>query len=199
MRNRYLPLIVVALVTVALGLWVRDFVAQVILEPILYLTWFTSLVIRSLPQLLFWGLFVALALFVAIGSLRSRPRGARRGRAVEAANYGAVGTRARLFQLARSHSYSKWKLARDLGRLAWEIAQPGQDPTFERQSSWFGDATSGISRDIADYFLAGLQPFRPVHLPWYRFRSRTPPSPLDLDPDIVVGYLEQLHERQAGA
>ncbi|MDE0527803.1 MAG: hypothetical protein OXH85_03825 [Truepera sp.] len=190
--HRLLPLVAVLVGTFVLAILVQGFVERVIVEPALYLTWIVSLLLRSVPEPLFWLLFVLLVLVVAVRSLRLWTVRGREGRRAGETVYGPVGRRARLLQNATSPGYSRWRLARELGRLAGELAWPGRGFSAERQRAWLTDPSSGIPPEIAAYFLAGLDPYRPVHLPWYRRGVRRAPSPLDLDPGEVMGFLEEL-------
>ncbi len=60
-------LAVVAVGVVALGL--RNFVREVVVQPVAYIAWYVGLVIRSIPQSAFWGLLVAVAVLAAWRSL----------------------------------------------------------------------------------------------------------------------------------
>ncbi|MCL4505524.1 MAG: hypothetical protein M1434_02710 [Chloroflexi bacterium] len=60
-------LVVLATGVVALGL--RDFVSQVIVQPVAYILWLAGLIFRSIPQSMFWGLVVAVAILAAWRSL----------------------------------------------------------------------------------------------------------------------------------
>lgn len=196
---RLLPLVAILIATVALAILVRGFVETVIVEPILYLGWIVSLLLRGVPEALFWFLFVLLALIMATRSLQLRSSGRRRRRAKDTSVYGPVGKRARLLHHASTQSYSRWRLAVELGTLAGELAWPGLRFDPARQRAWLSAAGSGIPPEIAAYFLAGLDPYRPVHSPWYRRGLRPEQSPLDLDPDVVVAFLEELETQGGGA
>ena len=195
--SRLLPLVAILIATVALAALVRGFVETVIVEPILYVGWIVSLLLRSIPEALFWFLFVLLALIMATRSLQLRSS-RRRRRTKDADVYGPVGRRARLLHHASTQSYSRWRLAGELGTLAGELAWPGRRVNPERQRAWLSAAGSGIPPEVAAYFLAGLDPYRPEHSPWYRRGLRPELSPLDLDPDVVVAFLEELEMRGGG-
>jgi hypothetical protein len=59
----------VLLLTVLLVLALRDVVREVIVIPLLYVLWMGQLLLRSVPQALFWFAFVIVAFFLALGSL----------------------------------------------------------------------------------------------------------------------------------
>ncbi len=196
--SRPLPLVIVLIATLVLAILVRGFVETVIVAPILYLGWYLSLLLRSVPEAVFWVLFILLALILATRSLQLRRSGWRRRRAQDEANRGPLGKRAHLFELARTSPYFRWQLARELNSLAWELVWPGQTFDLDRQRAWLAAADSGMPRDVTAYFLASLDPYRPVAVPWFRRRPHPVQSPLDLDPDVVVSFLETLEPGGGG-
>ena len=68
-RQRVFIILAIALLAllatgiVALGL--RDFVSQVIVQPVAYVLWLAGLILRSIPESMFWGLVVAIAVLAA--------------------------------------------------------------------------------------------------------------------------------------
>jgi hypothetical protein len=58
LRNRFLPLIVSLLATIVLFFVVDDFIHRVIVRSLLYASWFLTLLLGSIPQLVFWAAFI---------------------------------------------------------------------------------------------------------------------------------------------
>jgi hypothetical protein len=67
--RRMLLLAIALLLIVGLGWLLRDFVRDSILLPLINLMWVIWVLIQSIPQFVFWGLFLLLALVVAARSL----------------------------------------------------------------------------------------------------------------------------------
>ena len=111
--NRYLPLLIVALVVVLLSLLVRNFFARVILAPLLDIVLAFYVLYRSLPQNLIWALLVLLAFLVAMRALW--PKGGWRLRERRpTALPGRMERLAELITLAPERPYARWQLAHQL-------------------------------------------------------------------------------------
>ena len=64
MKGRWLPLIVSLLLAGALALVVDDFVHQLLVAPFLYVSWFVTLLLGSVAQVLYWGVFILVTLII---------------------------------------------------------------------------------------------------------------------------------------
>jgi hypothetical protein len=81
----YIPLIITSLLTLVLFFLVDDFVARVLVQPVLDTLWFLSLAVRSIPQGVLWVAFLGL-MVVMVGaaffkrSMETDPPGPSSGR-----------------------------------------------------------------------------------------------------------------------
>jgi hypothetical protein len=199
--QRYLPLAVVLLVTAVLVVSLDNFLQEMIIQPLLYVLWFGGLVLSSLHQSVFWALLLLVALVLI---LRSLGRGQPPPVTVPEKRYPSQGQVRRwmgLLERAENQRFARWNLAQSLRKLAQETLNPeerqgrGKRPVNFEQS---------LTPDIANYFNAKLPPAQSIPL-WQRLpikpaRSSNPvPShPLDLDPEVVVAFLEKETGRLAG-
>jgi hypothetical protein len=94
----------------ALTLFLRGWVRDVILTPILFLLWLGGLLIRSTPQWVFWAVFLVLALLILANSLGT---GKRRDQNVERAEPERP-RRARVLFWAK---HIQWRARRDFSPL----------------------------------------------------------------------------------
>ena len=188
--KRFVPLIVILVLALALAFLLDDFVRQVIVGPLLYALWIGGLILRSLPQFVFWGLFVLVALIIVVRSLdrdfsvqRRRRRGGRITR-------GYVASWQRQLRQADAQPYFRWRLARSLAKLSQEIMAP-TDPVNpdERQSQ--AEMMAALPPEIAAYFQAEVPREPAVISRWYRRQPERTSTALDLDPGMVVDYLEK--------
>lgn len=182
------------LLTIPLVLTFRDLVRAVIVIPLLYLVWLGRLVYLSIPQSLWWAMFLTLALFLTAKSLSAKTR-LEPPRQVELTREGRITAWARRLDRMKRGDYFRWCVARDLGQLGLELLayrariSPGQR-----------DVRREIEKleappEIQAFFQAGLllPSYRRASLlsrlvPWRR--PNEPVSPLDLDPERVVQFLE---------
>jgi hypothetical protein len=70
-NRRLLVLLLIVLIPLAVALMfsLRGFVREVILVPLSLLFWLADLLIRSTPQVLFWGVLLVICLIIAVRSL----------------------------------------------------------------------------------------------------------------------------------
>lgn len=101
-----------------------------------YVLWLGDRVLKSLPQVLYWGLLVGLSAVLAITSLVSwRRSGPTRGQP-RRSEQGPVRQLAEGIDLAARGSYFHWKLARQLSGLILDVVDRpelanGSDPFME--------------------------------------------------------------------
>ncbi len=196
MKERLLPLAILLVVVVGLAVFIERFIRQVLLQPLLYTAWVADLFVRSLPQGVFWGLFILFALYLAFKALsfrRTRPvfRTVRRLEQV-----GPVAQWQHRLQRARQQDYASWTLMRELRRLTLEIVT-GEQSTHDP------DSTDTVSLQAIDlpaplmrYFNARMEG---IDSPWRALVYRLLPSGQGrhggdeslLHPEAVVTYLEE--------
>ena len=70
-RRRLLMLLAAAVVTALLALILRDFVRENVILPLMNMGWMAWIGLVSVPQAVYWGMFLLLALIVAVRSLSS--------------------------------------------------------------------------------------------------------------------------------
>jgi hypothetical protein len=196
----------VLLLAIPITFVMRDVAREMIVVPLLYFLWLGRLLWQSLPQALLWILFLVLGLYVAAKSLsverdRTRRGGPVRGSAKDEVGYpGPVAVWARRVELARHREYYRWYLAQQLGRLAQEVlayrARLALDQVEPPQV--LREDRLDIPPKIRAYFEVGqrLTPPRYVRFPRLsrlisRLRSPAEDSPLSLDPERVIRFLER--------
>jgi hypothetical protein len=189
-KRRYLPLALSLLIAVILVFVVEDFVRQVIVTPILYVSWFVALVVGSLPQWVFWVAFVVVALVIARKSM-ARDIAARRRAWVPPAIYlGPVVTWAALLDRAKTQPYARWRLAQTLKRLTQDILALETRSSFYRREEQWTSLRQVLPPAIEAFFEAPPPEPQPLFRLWRRGRARGHSNGLDLAPETVVKYLE---------
>jgi hypothetical protein len=183
-RVRFAIAGIMVMVSAILAYLLRDVVYQLVLVPLAYTLWLMELVYLAIPQLVKWVLLVALLFVGVVWKLipeppaSSKPRGSRRP------TEGRIESLAIGIHRSRTSNYFKWQVANRLGRLARRISQTRALP----------GAAAGAGTSIHGYLAAGLtQSFVDFPTPRTRFAKR-PPTPLDVDPGEIVGYLESQME-----
>jgi hypothetical protein len=165
----------------------RDVVQNMIVVPLAYALWQLRGLLAGVAQLVQWVILIVVVALVMAWQLvpRLAPRSGRI--ATVPLREGPVNATAVSLSRARSSNYFRWQLAHRLGRAA---SQLGGIPV--------GDARAAdVSYSIAAYLDAGLNhSFVDYAAPRLRF-TRQVASPLHLDPEDVVHFLES-HVMEAG-
>ena len=189
MRNRYTPLIIAALIAVVLFFVVDDFISRMIIGPALYVAWFISVFISSMPQQVFWGIFLLIAVVFAAKSITREQANRRQTQNPVASQRGPVAAWASLLGRAAKQDFSRWRLAQALRRLTLETLGATDAMDNQRTNEKTENAKAALPPDIKAYFEAPMPSAQRLSRFW-RPVSRNP-SALDLDPETVVQYLEK--------
>jgi len=189
-KRRYLPLALSLLIAVILVFVVEDFVRQVIVTPVLYVSWFIALVVSTLPQWVFWVAFVVVALVIARKSMARDTAAKRRAWAPPASYLGPVVTWAALLDRAKTQEYARWRLAQTLKRLTQDILALERRSSFYRREEQWNSLRQVLPPAIEAFFETPPPEPRPLFRWWRRGRAKGHSSELDLAPETVVKYLE---------
>ena len=189
--NRFLPLIIVLILAGFLGFLIQDFVREVIVTPFLYIFWYVTLFLKSLPEFLFWGIFILITLIIAIKSLPGPEDIIEQRRVGKRNQEGSVALWSRLIHHAEKGGYSKWQMAQLLSKLTWDILGDGERLSIQQIDKRLKAGDLDLPPEIKAYFRAGILPYYPVSRFQHFFQARREATPLDLDPEEVVRYLER--------
>ncbi|MEW5940408.1 MAG: hypothetical protein AB1750_12135 [Chloroflexota bacterium] len=183
-------LLLVILIAGALAYFTRDAIERAVIRPLLYALWIAKLYYDSMPQAFLWILLVgavvlmAVASFAAEGAVQSRQRSARKPAV------GEVELLAEWMARAPRGHYFKWLIAQRLGRLARGLVS--FNARQARPSAWEPIAGPDWNPpgEVASYLEAGINgSFADYPRPRWPFR-RPNPTPLDLDPNAAIDYIE---------
>ena len=189
--NRRL-LVVVGLVVLAAALLAYLFagtVRDLFILPLAYDLWQLLQFYRAVPQQLFWAALVVISLFLLLPALLNFSLKGREGEK-QPDRRGQVESLAQGLEHRGRGIYFKWQLANMLGELAQRILAQ-QERLLPGRKLYGRDWQP--PPDVEKYLDAGLNStFADYPVPG-RF-GRRPPTPLDLDPESVVSYLESQWE-----
>ena len=179
-----IPLALVLVFSVVLYFLMEDFLADIIVKPLLKVAWFVSFILERLPQVGLWIVFILILLILTLTPRRrTHPDGEIPWNSPRKAP-GVVENWTRLLESAQNAPYSRWRLAQRLKLLTQDILNP-----IERNRSSI-DLLSEI--DLPDEVRAYLEAPLPAGASspkmWLRRKNRVRTA-LDLDPEIVYQYL----------
>lgn len=186
--KRYLPVILSVLVTIAVTFLLKDIVRQFIVKPLLILFW----LIGGLPQSVPWYFFLGVVFFFAITSLSKWKISVSSNQEYEVGSPGQLEAAAAMVKRAHRGRYPKERLARHLGELTLEIIAHRERQPLTAVKKRLNSGELDLPPDIMAYIQSGLiwnwsdavQKIKSGQ------GSKTPASPLDLDPVRVVEFLE---------
>jgi hypothetical protein len=165
---------------------VDDFVLEFIIQPLLHVIWFVSLIVDSLPQGVLWVGFILVMMIVSYSGFKKRDKPGSYTRVKLTRNLGAVESWAQLLEKSQKSIYSKWRLAQKLKLLTQELLV--ETDIAER-------ASKGISKlelpvDIRAYFEEKL-PSRGSLMKRLRLKEEESDMAIELDPEAVLQHLKK--------
>jgi hypothetical protein len=191
-----LALVLLALILLAFLFW--DVARDHIVTPLARILHIGNLWLRVVPQVLFWILLLGIGLPIAFRSLGlDARRGSQDANRERTAAAGRVKTLLRWVQRVPKSYYFRHRMAYHLAKLALESRgyrlSGAACVMSERGDSQLDDLD--MPPEIRAYFQAGMVPQLPVeHFSlfgfWRLWQSPEPYSPIDLDPEVVVKFLE---------
>jgi hypothetical protein len=181
MRNRLLLIAVWLVLGGLMAFFMRGFVREAIVDPIVYFVWVTRLYVESVHQAIPWVAFLVIGFAIALrGVLGSNPF-TLRGRDVAREQPGRLQILARWIRMAGQGRYFKWRLAHHLGTLSLDaLSQSGRLSRAEVRYQ-LESGRLDVPPEITAFLLAGLGK---------ESQDRHTGSALDLDVNRVVAFLE---------
>ncbi len=163
--------------------FLRDAIYQTVIVPLAYIFWLLKFYYSSVPQIILWGLLLVILLFAILSNVLPEERSAERKTEKHRPQKGNVETLAGWLIKADKGTYFKWQIANRLGRINFELRERS-----ERRAR-FGSANEAVEK----YLDAGVTTSF-VDYP----NRKSALTPLDINPEEVVNYLEGLMENHRG-
>ena len=196
MRRRWVILALGILLAAALAFFLRDFINEKVVVPLAYVWWRVGIYYHVVPEYGWWAAVIVIVFFMVLRSFNtaewSRVHEEEEPRLVQ----GPVEEMTNWMMKMATSDFYKWLIANSLGKLArsFLIQREGRDirqwdvlfdtPDWDPPEAVRAYLRSGLNRPLAA--------IRPSSAPW----SRPQKTPIDLDPEQVVEYLEsQMEER----
>jgi hypothetical protein len=177
--------------------FVQDVARQTIAISLVSLLWGVKLFLYTLPQPLIWAVFLMLGAFLLLKSLLpTQPLQAQK-RIKTSENRGKVKQLADLIQLANQSEYSRRKLAQYVSGVALDMLEFERQASRTQLSQALRDGSLGIDPEIQQYFQAALArksspPSSGLRAKIHeKFAAQKQRTPLDLEPDTILRFLEK--------
>ena len=170
----------------------RGFVRFYILVPIVYAARIEQIILNAIPQVAYWIVFLFMIFLLAAHSLLLK----RAPRKVTPTLVEKWDSRARQFSQwftsSRKSEYSKWMLARQISDLTINLLVYQERISADEVGSFIRRGKISMPPEVRNYLLAGLE------VPSFRHYSEfinywklsNQASPLDLNPEMIIEFLE---------
>jgi hypothetical protein len=182
----FIPLILTSLLALILFFLVRDFLRTVIITPMLYVSWFITLIAGSISQGMVWVVFILFMVIIAFNSLKKRAPEHTTISQIRLKKTGQVEKWTRLLDHAQKDHFTKWRLANELKHLTQKIfSSPNDGNEMENPDDL------ELPTQICAFFEAQMPQKNSL---WNRLTTNSndeTQTALDLDPEIVIQYLEK--------
>ncbi|GAB4422339.1 MAG: hypothetical protein Kow002_11640 [Anaerolineales bacterium] len=192
-RRQWIALIGIIVIGVVLAFPLREAVHQIIVVPLAYVFWVLGLYYRSYSQAIVWAIFIAVMLFFLLVSLFNVERQRKEEKPPEFTYEGPIEELAISLKKARQGIYHRWRVANRIAKVARDLLaqREGLDAREVLQNRLTGRDWSP-PREVDKYLQTGLfGSFSSYPRPRWWLLERPESTPLDLDVEDVVAYLEE--------
>lgn len=187
-------LILTAILTIALTLATifEAFLRELFIVPFLYLFWISRYLFESLPQGGVWLGFCLMAVFILGRGLLGKPSPQLTQPILnEPPPQRIEGWLISIYH-APHNNYHKHRLAHQLQKLALDKIAHQQGKSVHEIRRQLRQGQLDLPPDIQRYLQAALNPLQWLTQPSWRTLWRRKPTPLDLEPQRLMDYLETL-------
>jgi hypothetical protein len=195
MRRRLILLGLIILISIPLVATLRSFTRDYVMALIPRLLWIVRLFISSIPQLFFWFLFLSISLFIAGRSLIKHRRPAPTSSTSITPLAGRVQALMHAIDRTSQGVYFKWRLAQHLLGLTLETMAYRERVSPDEMRQRLKSGTLIMPPTIKGYLQTGLTPVYTAPAGLFsrikqRLRQGVIISPLDLNPETIIQFLE---------
>ena len=195
-HRRAIILLVILGVAALLAYLMRESIDRNVIQPLIFFFWVLGIYYKSLPQALIWIILVGVIVLIEVGSFSTESRLTDRRREVRKPHQGGVESLADWLHRAPQGLYFKWLLAQRLGKLSCELIAFNARKTAPSGHEALSDPGWDPPAAVAAYLESGLNgSFADYPRPRWFFQ-RPAPTPLDLDPEQAVEYIESKMEKE---
>lgn len=198
-KHRWIALVVLAGIAFALAFPLQGVALKMIVAPLMHLGWLLGILYRAVPQFWVWNGLMVVVFLITLLSLVDIPSSRRKPGRRKKPEPGPIKSLADSIRKHDQGIYFKWRLANRIGFMARDWLAYRE----RREKKWQANALEGRgwhpNEDVREYLDVGLNgSFADYPRPRIPFRKR-PPTPLDIDPNEALDYLESHMEAGSGS
>jgi hypothetical protein len=169
-----------------------EVVRRYLLEPMIFAFRIERLIYEALPQALWWGLFIAVLVIIALRSMRLQPVSFTRKPPKPEQRPSRAQAWRRLVAGTSRGTYNRWLLAREIADLTVRVIAHQERISVGQARNRLKSGSIQVPPEIQEYVEMGLDApsFRQYTDFLAYMRSSRGSAPLELDPEIIIAYLE---------
>jgi hypothetical protein len=182
---------------VLLAYLLKDTIRHFLIAPLFYVYRFFRILYEAMPQVVWWIAFLVIIVLLAIRSLlRNLKISPLREQPIQTDRLSRARAWRHWLEISEQGDYSRWLLARNMAKLALEMLAHQERQSLDETRQLIRAGKIRLPADVQAYFQVGLDApsFRHYSEFLTLLRSTRSASPLDLDPEIVIQYLEERME-----
>jgi uncharacterized membrane protein len=173
-----------------LAIALQDVIRKTVIVPMAYLWWVLGIYYDAFPQMVLWICLVVIVLLMLFGSLGADIEHKGHGEDKTKPLRGPVEDLAISLEKAHKGIYVKWQIAHRLGKLARDLLVQRGDRVSNKAIGPLVGRDWHPAQPVEEYLEVGLNgSFADYPNPPWPF-GRPRPTPLDLDVNKVVEFLE---------
>lgn len=188
MQRRPLFIFLFSLFCLTAAFVFRKTIYEIVIVPLAYLWWLITLYYRLLPQLGIWILLISVIIFTAVRGLLMEIRIDRTVHLKKKVSQGPVESLSSLIHKSDQGSYYKWVIANRLGKVARELLDQREGRQIKQKFTRLMGRGWNPPEEVESYLEAGLNGSFADYPK--RSWSRAPHTPLDVNQQQVIEYLE---------
>lgn len=188
LERRPLFIFLLALFCLTAAFVFRKMIYEVVIVPLAYLWWLITLYYRLLPQLGIWIALIFIIFFTAARGLLMEIKIGRTIKLQKKNSQGPVETLSSLIHKSDQGSYYKWIIANRLGKVARELLDQREGRQIKQKFTRLTGRGWNPPEEVAGYLETGVNGSFADYPK--RSWSRSPHTPLDVNPQQVIEYLE---------
>ncbi len=169
------------------------------IKPLLYIIWILKLAYRAIPQFWTWAILLFITILIMVTPIFDLSVSFPRRKKHVRKHLGPIATLGETIEKSSSGIYFKWVLANRMGRIMRDWLAYREHVVKRWQANNIAKLGWSSSKPIQKYLDVGLNgSFADYPSPRLAFLRLRRATPLDIDPNDVLDYLESHMEVEIG-
>ncbi len=198
-RRHWFFIVISSGIAFLLAFPLQNIVHTLIIKPLLYFIWVLKLRYHTIPQFLIWAILLFVLILIMIDPLFEKSLSLPRRKMRVKKPLGPIAALGETIDKSSNGIYFKWVLANRMGKIMRDWLAYRERVGKRWQANNLDKLSWSSSKSIQNYLDVGLNgSFADYPLPRLAFLRSHDATPLDIDPNEVLDYLESHMEAEIG-